>query len=67
MSDFVFFSIFIASTMKFVSNNVLVNERDTYVEVCIQKYDQTKEDVYLKLATKQKSNLPGQRQGYARG
>lgn len=53
--------------MKFVNNNVLVNENDTYVEVCIQKYDQTKEDVYLKLATKQKSNPQGQRQGYARG
>ena len=53
--------------MKFVNNNVFVNENSTYVEVCIQKYDQTKEDVYLKLATKQKSNPPGQRQGYARG
>ena len=53
--------------MKFVNNNVFVNENSTYVEVCIQKYDQTKEDVYLKLTTKQKSNPPGQRQGYARG
>ena len=53
--------------MKFFNNNFFVNENDTYVEVCIQKYDQTKEDVYLKLATKQKINPSGQQQGYARG